>query len=413
MYGTWSTKTIFHILLSLVFLASVSGAQSSASEAFDSSRRAREAALAQCNGAFKGKRPNKQEFDQVLEHHQQWLRDYRDPRQLRSREAKQDPRRANLCGATLDNLDLSAVSLSGASLSAANLAHQNLTGADLWGADLSYIFATKAIFSKAAINTGTLEGAWLQAARLDNAILAYANLRGAFLLDTNLREANIAQADLARAIYEPELGSLPHFSTLVTVKNLMELQFDQSPHALVELRQAFKNAGLRSHERRVTYAIKHNERLKAGAIESALNYLLFELTTEWGMAPARALRILALLIVVFTFPYTFALQIVGQDGIWRVWSESRLRRDTGQESLAPLRVGWMRAFWLGFYFSFLSAFHIGWREFNVGNWIARVQPSEYTYRATGWVRTMSGVQSLISVYLLAIWALTYFGRPFE
>jgi hypothetical protein len=65
------------------------------------------------------------------------------------------------------------------------------------------------------------------------------------------------------------------------------------------------------------------------------------------------------------------------------------------------------------YFSLLSAFHLGWREFNVGTWIARVQSREYTLRATGWVRTVSGIQSLLSVYLLAVWVLTYFGRPFE
>jgi len=39
--------------------------------------------------------------------------------------------------------------------------------------------------------------------------------------------------------------------------------------------------------------------------------------------------------------------------------------------------------------------------------------SRYTLKATGWVRTVSGVQSLISVYLLALAVLTYFGRPFK
>ena len=67
---------------------------------------------------------------------------------------------------------------------------------------------------------------------------------------------------------------------------------------------------------------------------------------------------------------------------------------------------------LPLFFSILSAFHLGWREFNVGNWIASVQSREYTLRATGWVRSVSGVQSLVSMYLLAIWALSYFGRPF-
>jgi hypothetical protein len=44
---------------------------------------------------------------------------------------------------------------------------------------------------------------------------------------------------------------------------------------------------------------------------------------------------------------------------------------------------------------------------------ARVQSREYVLRATGWVRTVAGIQSLLSVYLLALWVLTYFGRPFE
>jgi hypothetical protein len=74
---------------------------------------------------------------------------------------------------------------------------------------------------------------------------------------------------------------------------------------------------------------------------------------------------------------------------------------------------WLRVPFAGLYFSMLSAFHIGWRDLNVGTWIARVQPREYTLRATGWVRTVSGIQSLLSVYLLALWILTYFGRPFE
>lgn len=56
---------------------------------------------------------------------------------------------------------------------------------------------------------------------------------------------------------------------------------------------------------------------------------------------------------------------------------------------------------------------VGWRELKVGDRIQRLQAKEYTLHATGWVRTVSGAQSLIGVYLLAMWALTYFGHPFE
>ena len=80
--------------------------------------------------------------------------------------------------------------------------------------------------------------------------------------------------------------------------------------------------------------------------------------------------------------------------------------------LVPLRVG-LRAIGAAFYFSVLPTFAIGWRELNVGTWLTRIQRREYTLRATGWVRMLSGLQAIISVYLVALWALTYFGRPFE
>ena len=65
------------------------------------------------------------------------------------------------------------------------------------------------------------------------------------------------------------------------------------------------------------------------------------------------------------------------------------------------------------YFSLLSTFQIGFRDFSVGRWLTRTQPRNFALEATGWVRTVSGVQSLLCVYLLAMWLLTYFGRPFQ
>jgi len=68
---------------------------------------------------------------------------------------------------------------------------------------------------------------------------------------------------------------------------------------------------------------------------------------------------------------------------------------------------------LAAYFSLLSALRIGWSGLNFGTWISRMQPREYALQATGWVRFASGLQSLISVYLVALTILTYFGTPFE
>ncbi len=102
-----------------------------------------------------------------------------------------------------------------------------------------------------------------------------------------------------------------------------------------------------------------------------------------------------------------------QDGIWKEWMKERVRNEIVEDTQIPLKFQGFAAFRVGLYFSTLSAFSIGWKEFNVGNWIKRMQRSEYNLRATGWARTVSGIQSLISIYLLVLWVLTYFGRPFD
>jgi hypothetical protein len=68
---------------------------------------------------------------------------------------------------------------------------------------------------------------------------------------------------------------------------------------------------------------------------------------------------------------------------------------------------------MALYFSLLSALRIGYGGFNIGLWITRIQLREYSLRATGWVRVISGLQSLISIYLVALTVLTYVGTPFE
>jgi hypothetical protein len=64
------------------------------------------------------------------------------------------------------------------------------------------------------------------------------------------------------------------------------------------------------------------------------------------------------------------------------------------------------------FFSLMSAFNIGFRDINFGRWVRILTKCEYDLKAVGWARTVSGFQSLLSVYLIALWVLTYFGRPF-
>ena len=343
-----------------------------------------------------------------------------------------------LQSAILKRAKLQGVNLRGGHLEGVHLIEAELQGADLGGAHLHKAHLDKANFQGADLRKANFQEASLVEAVFQDSLLYEAKLQGANMREANLQDAKLQGANLEGAIYEVKLNRLPNIPSIAQAVNLSLLTYSKLPHALVELREAFKKSGLRRQEREITYAIKHSgfvnakkERNLFSKVEVYLGWFFFELTCKWGMAPERPMFILAGLIVVFSLFYMVSLMLKKKkDGIWKIWMSERVRTDL------PFRKKDYRPTWrikrsetgppellfcktifsvlgYGIYFSIISAFHVGWRELNVGNWIARIQPREYTLRASGWVRVVSGIQSLISVYLFALTILTYFGRPFE
>jgi len=310
--------------------------------------------------------------------------------------------------------------LSGAELNDANLWRAKLNNADLSGAEL---------------NDANLFGAELNDANLSGAELNNANLREAKLNDAKLwrakvKDANFDFADLGGSIYAPD--SPPPNPYLEGIKGLSTVAFPEgSGSGLVQLRELLQKAGLRDLERQATYAIENNKTRHSIANENSLidyfegifKFAAFELTTGYGLYPSRALLIIFWIGVLLIPAYAWAIFRVphwhDSPGIYCIWSKERIEASAGRIRLSDTvdierlsERNWRAITW-AVYFSLLSAFHIGWRDLSIGTWITRAQPREYTLKPTGWVRLVSGVQSLLSVYLLAIWALTYFGRPFQ
>jgi Pentapeptide repeats (8 copies) len=396
-----------------------------------------------CDGPYKGLTLAPEELATVLRNHQAWLE---------SDRKRDDERKANLCQANLQEADLHDANLQEAILHQANLHKANLVEANLQEAilievNLQEAFLVDANLQETRLDMANLRRAALNGVSLQKARLYQAHLQEALLAETNLQEADLSKANLQGALYEPLPGTLPAFWTLTDPHNHLEtLGFQRSLAGLIELREAFKRGGMRTQERQLTYAIEHTKQLLAwdpswsnryeedtrpwpeqlaGKSESLFSYVLFELPSHYGMAPGRALWSLLGFIPGFALLYRITLQHTGnRSGLWMIVPADRLTKGRGKERVIPIRpqtaktwpgrlLDEFRLFRISLYFSLLSAFHLGWREFNVGTLIARMQPREYTLHATGWVRTVSGIQSLLSVYLLALWVLTYFGRPFE
>ena len=337
---------------------------------------------------------------------------------------------ADLRGAKLGSADLKGAYLGDAKLRYADLSDADLGGASLGGADLrdadlrsadlrrAKLFETKlqgADLGKADLRNADLRRADLQAADLTGADLEEADftntdLRQATLLGANVANATLAFAKLAGALYQPT--SAPPAGYLAGIEGLKSLSFGPGQQTgLVQLRALLREGGLRALEREATFAIEHNKALHARGSGSGLDriggwiqLILFEGTTGWGLYPSRALLVMLGLMVALTAVYAIPISALpahasNKHGIFQVWPAERIEDEEdgdGVRAAGDVRVHRLTAngpttlSW-ALYFSLLSAFHIGWRDLNVGSWLTRMQPSEYTLRARGWVRVVSGL----------------------
>jgi hypothetical protein len=234
------------------------------------------------------------------------------------------------------------------------------------------------------------------------------------------------------------------------------LTYFDNPDALVQLRKQFENGGFREQERKITYALKRQEaelscekctsrkgpnQDAARAIISSsdsivancgsfvLNKVFFDWTCQYGMSPGRPLILGTLLWLICSVLYFAFLQRSGETGLYRVYEQRLGEAPAAPRRLEKISISSIRRFrrrqralqflrdeWLllcaSMFFSLMSAFNIGFRDINFGRWLRLLTRQEFDIKAVGWARVVAGWQSLISVYLIALWILTYFGRPF-
>ena len=201
----------------------------------------------------------------------------------------------------------------------------------------------------------------------------------------------------------------------------------------MQLRKLLQDTGLRDLEREATYSIERGRTsaqiaLKMGWMgffAGIFRWLAFDLTTAYGLQPFRALLIIVglwfLFIPVYCWPIGHDPGQSPSGGIYQVFpanwiGESASGQPRIEKEPVVLRVqaeNLWNAVPSAVYFSLLSAVNIGFEQFTPGDWIRRLQRHEYALQAEGWVRPVAGAQALLSVFLLAMWALTQFGRPFQ
>jgi len=325
---------------------------------------------------------------------------------------------ARLMAARLEGADLKVAKLEGANLMFAKLEGANLQGANLKKADLKFAKLEGANLRGANLQEAHMEGAHMEGAHMEGA-----HMQGAFLINTNLKDTYFSGVDLSGATYETI--SLPLKHSLGSIIGLDKLNFGKNQQAgLVLLREALKETGFREREREATYSLEHWKTEYAPWLQRYFNRVFFEWTAGYGLYYGRPLFLILCGIVLFSIIYLVPLLGHGKSGIYKcetIEKRKQLKRSRSKggfhtepkEKQQRLVRKTFKAVLYALYFSLLSSFHLGWRDFNVGNWLIRMQPKEFILKPTGWVRTVSGVQSLFGVYMLALWILCYFGRPFS
>ena len=243
------------------------------------------------------------------------------------------------------------------------------------------------------------------------------------LSDANLDNADLSGAFLDGTLYEPK--SNPQISGIARAKNLESVTYDKNSGPLYQLRQQFQDNGFREAERKIIYALNRRRAELATPIERWFKTIAFDWTCQYGMSPGRALRIWVYVFLFCCVIYATFIHLSGKSGLYRI--DKTQKNESPEEQIQPWQISvdpwWLRParfvasesrviYWAVF-FSLMSAFNIGFRDINFGRWLRLLPRTEFELKAKGWMRTVAGFQSLISVYLIALWVLSYFGRPFE
>jgi len=375
-----------------------------------------------------------------------------------------------LTGVNLTGADLSGLTLADARWSIVTLVRANLSGAFISQSAISTTQLQKAILSHATVLGSTLNNNSLKGAKLDhtsfvggtlqNSLLDDVDFRSGGLLGTDLTGTSFSGADLADTAYEPSRP--PELRGMANAHHLDELRFLTSPDAITALRQAFAVGGYSEQRNRLTYVLKRQEndlrwrrahdakcaeptcrteRLLGrecdnGACQGrwlnyfyyGLNRIFFDWTVRYGMAPQHALVLLFGQGVLFALVYVGFLHVSRRSGLILVKRRhprkpESFKRVRYRMRAIPPRAGWRQSWRLlvrewgvarvAMYFSLLNTFHSGFNEVDPGKWIRLLTKHDYNLEAERWLRTVAGVQTVLSLFLFAVWLLTQFGHPFD
>jgi hypothetical protein len=244
-----------------------------------------------------------------------------------------------------------------------------------------------------------LEGTNFRDAILSPVILDHATLKGADLSNSDLTGAVLTGAylentSLSGVVFEPR--GLPPPEYIAAARHLELMTYESNPGPLTQLRKQFQDAGYREQERAITYAINRRPAALESPIERRFKRVAFDVTCQYGFTPGRPLRVVLWAVAGL------------RNRVRRLHAPPRqFRHLSGRHEVLAQQVDLPR--------NTDSAARVSRRQMVAGSVAVATKGAASPPRRglfQRWARTVSGFQPLLSVYLIALWVLTYFGRPF-
>jgi len=297
----------------------------------------------------------------------------------------------------------------------------------------------RAIFDSLKINNHRFSGHydWSEASfkntylyNLDLGAINFSNadFTNAYFENVNFIQGNISSrfdnANMLNVIFEPHIP--PSAINIITAKNLFTMRYYKNPTGLIKLKNDFHDSGFLDHERKIIHALmKEKTRRIDSIIHRYFRIILFDWTCAYGMDVWRPILLLLMNIMIFAVLYFLLTMFSKKSKIipvknrhvgdlyktekveYPIWEEKV--KSTGKTYLNAIS----KLIEYSILFSFMSAFNYGFREINFGRWIRNLLHEDIDIKTTRWARTASGIQSIICLYLFALWLLIYFSNPFE
>ena len=367
-----------------------------------------------------------------------------------------------LPGVNLSELNLERSKFVGARMQAANLQASEIYGADFSGADLtdanvSHVFVDGSTnqneftkfrdtdFEGATIQSSTfnqcdftgavfyrslLQATEFEASLLDNARFGSANMSGGGILRSSIAGTDFFQSDVSGLQFDPTPDTIAKARGLSEAQGLKTLRpaGDRDPGALIQLKYVLRAQGATRAALAVHVALKNFEREKLAENPDAIDWAtraahwFYYFPVEYGGNPLRALWLLLWIILGFAPLYAVALLKPGtRHGIWKVDSENpRVPEDQRPIQLMwPHQQGARERFKaVGFFlckliglslaFSLLTSTSYNLSTLGRGSVLLSLWPRPEALVALGWTRTVSAAQHLLSFYIWALFAASFF-----